>query len=67
MPVTKLGQASHNELSDLRQKHFDLDIRIGEVLNSASLDIKGKIVARLPGLIDEINAEMKQRENDIGI
>ena len=65
MAVAKLGQASHNEINDLRQKHFDLDIKLGEVLNTTTLDIKQIVVARLPQLIDEIKAEMAAREGDI--
>jgi len=65
MAVAKLGQASHNELNDLRQKHWDLDIKLGEILNTASMEVKMAVVSRLPGLIDEIKAEMAARESDI--
>jgi len=65
MAVAKLEQASHNELNDLRQKHWDLDIKLGEILNTASMEVKMAVVSRLPGLIDEIKAEMAARESDI--
>jgi hypothetical protein len=65
MAVAKLGQASHNEITNLRQQHFDLDVELGEVLNTTSFEIKRMIVARIPQLIAEIKAEMAARENDI--
>jgi len=65
MAITKLGQASHNELNDVRQKHFDLDIRLSEILAMTNLEIKQALIARLPGMIDEIKAELMARESDI--
>lgn len=66
MPTAKLGQASSNEVSDLMQKHWDADNAIREILVNASLDIKMKVAARLPGLIDEIKAEIVRTEPQLG-
>ncbi len=65
MAMHKLGQVSHNAINDLQQKHFDMNMKLGEIMNDASLDVKAKIVLRLPGLLDEIKAELESRENDI--
>ena len=61
MPITKLGQVSSNELSSLQQKHFDIDMRLRDYLSVLSMDQKLALVSRLPGLIDEIKAELAQR------
>jgi hypothetical protein len=65
MPTMKIGQVSHNEITKLQQEHFDLNMRIREVLDIISLNVKAKLISRLPGLIDEINAELRANENDI--
>jgi len=65
MVTRKIGQASHNEVTQLQQQHFDLDMRIREYLDMLSIEMKQKLVAKMPMIIDEINAELKSSENDI--
>ena len=65
MVMQKLGQVSHNAINDLQQKHFDMNMKMGEVMNDVPLDVKAVLITRLPGLISEIKAEMMARENDI--
>jgi len=62
MPITKLGQISSNEISDLQQKHWDVDMRLRDQLTILSLEQKLALVNRLPGLVDEIKMEMAQRD-----
>ena len=66
MPVMKTGQASHNEVNDLQQKHWDLDMKIREVLDMVPLNVKGRLVLRLPGVLDEIKSEMKALDQNNG-
>ena len=65
MPTAKIGQASHNQINDLQQKHWDVDMKIREVLDLASLEAKTKLATRISGLLDEINAELRATENDL--
>lgn len=62
MPTTKLGQASTNEVNDLMQKHWDADMKLRDILSTASLEVKLKLPQRLTGLIDEIKSEMARTE-----
>lgn len=62
MPITKLGQISSNEISDLQQKHWDVDMRLRDELTVLSLEQKLVLVNRLPGLVDEIKMELAQRD-----
>lgn len=62
MPITKLGQVSSNEISDLHQKHFDIDMRLRDQLTVMSLEQKMALLNRLPGLIDEIKLQLAQTE-----
>ena len=66
MPVMKIGQASHNEVSKLEQQHFDLNMKIRDILDTIPLDVKARLVTKLPGVIDEIDAEMKASDQNIG-
>lgn len=62
MPITKLGQISSDEISDLQQKHWDVDMRLRDELTVLSLEQKLVLVNRLPGLVDEIKMELAQRD-----
>jgi len=62
MPITKLGQLSSNELSDIQQKHWDVDMRLRDNLTILSLEQKMALLNRLPGLIDEIKAQLAQKD-----
>jgi len=65
MPTMKVGQVSSNTVSDLQQKHWDLDRKIGETLGMVNLNVKAKLALRIPQLVEEINAEIQATENDI--
>lgn len=65
MAITKLGQLSHNAVNDLQQRHFDANMKMGEIFNDLPLDLKNKVITMMPQFISEIKAEMAQRENDI--
>ncbi len=65
MVVAKLGQSSSNEVNDIQQAHFDVDMKLREVLTVASLDVKRMLVSRLPAVIEEIKAEMQRKDTDI--
>jgi hypothetical protein len=65
MATAKLGQVSSNQISDLAAKHWDVDMKIRDMLSTASLDVKTKLAMRLGGLIDEIKSELSRTE--IGI
>lgn len=58
MPTQKLGQIASNQINDLAQKHFDVDMRIRESLTTASLNAKNILATRLPAIIEGIEAEM---------
>jgi|WetSurMetagenome_2_1015567.scaffolds.fasta_scaffold1183154_2 hypothetical protein len=62
MPITKLGQVSSSEISDLQQKHFDIDMRLRDQLTVMSLEQKMALLNRLPGLIDEIKLQLAQKD-----
>jgi hypothetical protein len=62
MPTQKLGQASSSEMSALMQRHWDVDMKIRDILSAVSLDVKGKLALRLGGLIDEIKNELSRTE-----
>lgn len=62
MPITKLGQISSNEISDLQQKHWDVDMKLRDVLTVMSLEQKMALLNRLPGLVDEIKLQLAQKE-----
>ena len=62
MPVTKLGQSSSNEVNDLQQKHWDVDMKIRDMMAGQSLNAKMALAARLPRVMDEIESEMKAKE-----
>jgi len=62
MPITKLGQVSSNEISDLQQKHFDMDMKLRDYFTVMSLEQKMAMLNRLPGLIDEIKLQLAQKE-----
>lgn len=65
MPTAKLSSTSHVELNKIRDAHWDLDQKIGEILSIVALDVKAKILSRLPSLINEIESEMKQSEQEV--
>lgn len=44
------------------QQHWDLDRKIGELLTTASLDLKRKLAARLPTILSELEAELNRVE-----
>lgn len=58
MPVTKLGQIASNQINDIAQKHFDIDMRIRETLTVASLNAKQVLASRLPSILESIEAEI---------
>lgn len=58
MPTTKTGQTSHLAVTSMQQEHYDLQNRIAEILATVDLDVKRKIISRLPAFIDEIKSEM---------
>jgi hypothetical protein len=62
MATSKIGQVSSNAVSDLMQQHWDLDRKIGELLTTASLDLKRKLAARLPTILSELEAELNRVE-----
>jgi len=62
MPITKLGQVSSNEISDLQQKHFDIDMKLRDYFTVMSLEQKMALLNRIPGLIDEIKLQLAQKE-----
>lgn len=64
MATSKLGQASSIQMSDLMQKHWDIDMKIRDILSAASLDVKTKLATRLSGLIDEIKGELTRTETN---
>lgn len=64
MPITKLGQVSSNEISDLQQKHFDVDMKLRDHMTTMSLEQKMALLNRMPGLIDEIKLQQAQQELD---
>ena len=65
MPVTKIGQTSHTAVNELQQKHFDVDMKIREVLNILELKVKMKLASRLPQIVDEIKADMETIDGSI--
>ena len=64
MPTMKLGQISSNQMSDFQQQHFDADMQFREILTNTPLDIKRKLITRLPGMIDEIKANDRGLNGD---
>jgi len=61
MPTAKLGQIASNEINDLSQKHFDVDMKIRDILSAQSLDVKRMLVDRLTGMCDQIKTEIETR------
>jgi len=61
MPTAKLGQIASNEINDLSQKHFDVDMKIRDILSAQSLDVKRMLVDRLTGMCDQIKTEIDTR------
>jgi hypothetical protein len=62
MPTSKLGQSSSNQVSDLNQMHFDVDMKIRDTLTTAPLNVKRKLASRLPQIIDEMKSEPLEGE-----
>ena len=62
MPTQKLGQIASNQINDLAQKHFDLDMRIRDSLTTASLDVKAVFATRLPSILESIQAEIQANQ-----
>lgn len=46
-------------MNDMMQKHFDLDMKIRDVLTTANLQVKTILANRLQGILDGIDSEMK--------
>jgi hypothetical protein len=46
-------------MNDMMSKHYDLDQRVYAVMAGLDLDIKQKLIARLPQIVAEMEAEMK--------
>ena len=65
MPTTKLGSSSHTAVNDLQMKHYDLDRKIGETLSVINLDVKSRLAARLPAIVDQIQSEMTQTQQEV--
>lgn len=61
MPTAKLGQIASNEINDLAQKHFDVDMKIRDILSAQSLDVKRMLIDRLTGMCDQIQTELDTR------
>jgi hypothetical protein len=59
MPVAKLGQSSINEVNNIQQKHWDIDMKIRDVLAAAPLNVKQVLASRLPSIVNEIDSELK--------
>ena len=62
MPTQKLGQIASNQINDLAQKHFDIDMRIRDSLTIASLDVKTVLATRLPSILEGISAELQANQ-----
>jgi hypothetical protein len=62
MPTAKLGQIASNDINDLSQKHFDVDMKIRDILSAQSLDVKRMLCDRLQGVCDQIKTEMDSRD-----
>jgi len=61
MPTAKLGQIASNEINDLSQKHFDVDMKIRDILSAQSLDVKRMLIDRLTTMCDQIQTELDIR------
>lgn len=62
MPTQKLGQIASNQINDLAQKHFDIDMRIRDSLTVASLNAKTVLATRLPGILEAIESELQANQ-----
>jgi len=62
MPTQKLGQIASNQINDLAQKHFDIDMRLRDTLTTASLDVKQTLATRLPSILEAISAELQANQ-----
>lgn len=62
MPTQKLGQIASNQINDLAQKHFDIDMRLRDTLTTASLDVKTVLATRLPSILESIQAEIQANQ-----
>jgi len=62
MPISKLGQIASNEINDLAQKHFDVDMKIRDVLTTASLNAKSVLATRLASIVESIEAELQANQ-----
>lgn len=58
MPVAKLGQIASNQINDIAQKHFDIDMRIRDTLTTATLNAKQVLASRLPSILEQIESEL---------
>lgn len=59
MPTQKLGQIASNQINDLSQKHFDVDMKIRDILQVVTLDAKTILASRLDSIVNGIEAEIK--------
>jgi hypothetical protein len=62
MPITKLGQLSANELSDLQQKHFDVDMKLRDHMTTMPLDMKLLMLSKMPSFVDGLRSELEAKK-----
>ena len=59
MVMMKLAQTSSNEMNDLMQRHFDVDMKIRDILTTASLSAKTELLGKLPQILADIDSQQK--------